>query len=162
MIDGRKIGFLAGCIAGALMFGLAAVMAAQPTPTPLAGNETGENSAFAEQIVDMARIKVGFGTGTASSNAVTINRASGIITTEALTTAAGATQAITLTSNKIQAGDAVMAIVDPASSAGTPVVANVAVSASTAVVLVKNIHASDALNAAIKIYFVVLTAGNGN
>ena len=43
-----------------------------------------------------------------------------------------------------------------------PTRCNSAVSASTAVILVKNIHASAALNAAIKIYFFVVTAGNGN
>lgn len=145
----------------AMGFGIAAY-AAEPTKSALVGNETGENSLNAASVFDMARLKLGAGTGTASSNAVTINRAAGVITTEALTTAAGATQAITLTSNKILAGDAVMAVVDPGASTGTPTVANVAVSASTAVVLIQNIHASVALNAAVKVYFMVITAGNGN
>lgn len=140
----------------------AQAMAAQTTRTAPVGNERGEVSNSQDRIVNMARIKPGFGTGTASSNAVTINRAAGVITTEALTTAAGATQAITLTSNKILAGDAVFAVVDPATSAGTPTVANVAVSGSTAVILVRNAHASAALNAAIKIMFFVVTAGNPN
>lgn len=152
-------------IAGLLLVGLSLPVAAQPaqsTPTPRVGTETGEQNDLQASIVNIARLKLGAGTGTASSNAVTINRAAGVITTETLTTAAGATQVITLTSNKIRAGDMVFAIVDPATSTGTPSIANVAVSASTAAILVKNIHASVALNAAIKIYFLVLTAGNAN
>lgn len=140
----------------------AQAMAAQTTRTAPVGNERGEASSTQDRIVNVARLKPGFGTGTASSNAVTINRAAGIITTEALTTAAGASQAITLTSNKILAGDAVFAVVDPNGSTGTPTVSNVAVSASTAVILVKNDHASAALNAAVKIMFFVVTAGNPN
>lgn len=137
--------------------------AAQTTRSVLvAPNETGEVSREQQSVFNVARLKVGFGTGTCSSNAVTINTASGLITTESLSTAAGSTQAITLTSNKIQTGDIVMAMVDPGSSAGTPTVVNTAVSASTAVFLVKNVHATNALNAAIKIMFVVLTKGNPN
>lgn len=122
----------------------------------------GTESSMQRQQVSVGQLQIGMGTGTASSNAVTINNGSGVITTEALTTTAGSTQAITLTNNRIAAGDIVFAIVDPASSAGTPTVANVAVSANTAVILVKNIHGSNALNAAIKIYFMVVKSGNAN
>lgn len=106
-----------------------------------------------------SRLKVTPGTGTASSNAVTVNAAAGVITTEALSTAAGATYTCTLSSSKIEAGDMVFATVDPNGSAGTPILANVAVSAGQAVIIVKNDHASAALDSAVKIYFFVLSAG---
>lgn len=141
-----------------------AAYAVEPTRSGPVGTETGENSLSAAQIVNMARLKVGSGTGTCSSNAVTVNRASGVITTEALTTAAGATYTCTLTSSKIKAGDMVLAIVDANGSAGMPVLANVTVTGSsgTAAFVIQNIHASAALNAAVKIYFLVITAGNPN
>lgn len=143
----------------ALAFAVAA-QAAEPTRTPSVGQETGENSAASAQIVDMARVKPGF--GIATGNTVTINNASGIVTTASLTTAAGATQAITVNSTKIQAADAVLATVSPNGSTGTPVVANVTVTAGQAVVLLQNIHASVALNAAVKVMFLVVTNGNPN
>jgi hypothetical protein len=140
----------------------ASAYAAETTKAPTVGTETGTSTRSQAEIMAAARLQLGAGTGTAASNAVTINRAAGVITTEALTTAAGATQAITLTSNKIRAGDMVFAVVDPNGSAGTPVVVNVAVAASTATILVQNVHASAALDAAIKIMFFVVTAGNPN
>lgn len=114
------------------------------------------------QQVQIGQLAVGIGTGTASSNAVTINAGSGIITTEALSTAAGATQAITLTNDRLAVGDVIFAMVDKGASAGQPVVANVVVTANTAVFTIQNIHASAALNAAVKIYFVLSKAGNAN
>ena len=102
------------------------------------------------------------GMGTATGNSPTISNGSGVITTAALTTAAGATQAITLTNTRVAAGDAVLCTVDPGASAGTPICANAAVTAGQVVFTIQNIHASAALNAAVKVYFVVLKAGNTN
>lgn len=117
---------------------------------------TDVESRFARQRVRVGDIESDAGTGTCVTNAVTINRMAGVITTEALTTAAGSTQAITLTSDHIEAGDMVQATCDPGASAGTPTVANVTVTASTAAILLKNIHATNALTAAVKIYFLVI------
>lgn len=122
----------------------------------------GTNSAMQAQQVALGQLQVGSATGTASSNAVTINAASGVITTESLSTASGATQNITLTNSRIAAGDMVFAICDPASSAGQPAVVSVTVTAGQAVFAVRNLHASTALNAAVKIYFVINKAGNSN
>jgi hypothetical protein len=113
----------------------------------------GKNAKLRVRVGD---IEADAGTGTCVTNAVSINRMAGVITTESLTTTAGSTQTITLTCDHIVAGDMVLAVCDPLTSAGTPSVANVAVSASTAVVLLKNIHGSVALNAAVAIYFLVI------
>lgn len=138
--------------------------ATEPTKSGLIGKETGENSRSAAEVFNMARLKVGSRTGTCSSNAVTVNAASGVITTEALTTAAGSTYTCTLTSNKITAGAMVYAIVDANGSAGTPALANVTVTGAshTAAFIVQNIHSSTQLNSAVKIYFLVNTPGNPN
>lgn len=140
------------------------IKAAEPTKSGLVGTETGESGASASQVFNVARIKVGSGTGTCSTNAVTINRAAGVITTEALTTAAGGTYTCTLTSNKIAAGDMVFGVVDANGSAGQPSLASVTVTggSGTAAFVIQNIHASAALDSAVKIYFLVVTSGNPN
>lgn len=151
----RKYGFALLVAAALAIVGWPVMQGAQAV---LSGTDSRQQA----QQVALGQLQVGSSTGTASSNAVTINAGSGVITTEALSTAAGATQNITLTNDRIAAGDMVFAVVDPASSAGTPIIANVAVSASTAVFKIQNIHASTALNAAVKIYFVINKAGNSN
>lgn len=151
-----------GLALAALTLVAGAALALDVNRTPLVSPESGQFSERGAQVVSAARLQVGTGTGTCVSNAVTINKASGVITTEALTTAAAATQAITLTNSKIQAGDMVIATADPNGSTGTVTVANVAVSAGSAVILLQNIHASVALNAAVKIMFFVVTKGNPN
>lgn len=123
---------------------------------------TGTEGRMGNQRVAIGEVQIGRGTATAVTNAATITNGSGIITTEVLTTAAGATQAITLTNTRIAAGDMVFSSLDPNGSAGTPAIANVAVSANTAVFLIQNIHASAALNAALKISFWINKSGNTN
>lgn len=120
----------------------------------------GTDSRMQNQQVSIGRLELGM--GTATGNSVTINNGSGVITTAALTTAAGATQAVTLTNSNIAVGDIVLAQVDPNGSAGTPVVANVAITAGQAVITLQNIHASAALNSAVKVYFQLIKAGNTN
>lgn len=95
------------------------------------------------------------GTATASSGAATLNALQGIITTEALTTAAAAEYTLTLTNNQIAVGDFVVASADAASSTGTPGIGGCAVTAGQVVITVTNLHASAAFNAAIKIGFKV-------
>jgi hypothetical protein len=102
------------------------------------------------------------GSGTATGNTVTINNGSGVITTAALSTAAGATQSIVLNNNRIAVGDMIQATLDPNGSAGTPIVANATITAGVATMVVQNIHASAALNSAVKIYFLINKSGNGN
>lgn len=138
----------------ALAIGLIAV--------PLAAHAviTGTESTNQAMQVRMGQLQLGM--GTATGNTPTINNGSGIITTAALATAAGGTQAITMANNRVTASDAVQATLDNNGSTGTPVVANVRVTDGQIVFLIQNIHASVALNAAVKIYFVVNKAGNAN
>lgn len=98
------------------------------------------------------------GTGTCSSNAVTINDLCGLITTEALSTAAAGEQDITLTNSKVAAGDLVFVTSGyGTSTTGTPIV-NANVSAGSVVITIKNVHASEALNGTVKIGFMVVKA----
>jgi len=121
---------------------------------------TGNGARFGEN-VDPATDKnleiASVGTGTCSSNAVTINKQAGVITTESLNTAAGAEQAITLTNSVIKATDIVLASAGLGGATnGTPGVASVTVSAGQAIITLSNFHASSAFNGSIKIAFFVL------
>jgi hypothetical protein len=95
-------------------------------------------------------------TATASSGAATLNKMKGVITSEALTTAAGAVYTLTLTDSAIAAGDIVLASVKyGTSSTGTPSITQITPAAGSVVILVQNVHASAALNGTIKVSFVV-------
>lgn len=97
------------------------------------------------------------GTATASSGAATMNAGRGIVTSEALTTAAGATYTLTLTDSAIAATSVIHANVGyGTSTTGMPTVANVVPAAGSATIVVQNIHASAALNGTIKIYVSVV------
>lgn len=122
---------------------------------------TGTNSTSQAEQMRIGQLQAGLGTAT-GSNTPTINNGAGIITTAALATAAGGTQAITLTNNRIAAGDQVFASMDNNGSTGQPMIANVQVTAGQAIFVIQNIHASVALNAAVKISFLINKAGNAN
>jgi hypothetical protein len=94
--------------------------------------------------------------GTEAANAVTINAPSGVITTSALTNAQNASYTITMTNSFITTTSRVFLQVDNATSAGCPIafVANPC-TASTCVIKVVN-PSTVALNAAVKIAFIVL------
>lgn len=95
------------------------------------------------------------GTATSTAAAATINHSGGTITTEALTTAAGATYTMTLTNSVIAADSVVMASVAlGTATTGVPVVTTVKPAAGSVVIILQNIHASAALNGTIKISFV--------
>lgn len=121
---------------------------------------TGTESRMQKQRVSIGEVQPGL--GTATGNSVTINNGAGIVTTAALSTAAGATQAITVSNNRVAVGDLVLASVDANGSTGTPVVTSAAITANQIVVTLQNIHASVAFNGALKVYFLVLKAGNAN
>lgn len=100
-------------------------------------------------------VDTGTKTATASSGAATLNKMAGVITSESLTTAAGADYTLTLTDSDIAAADQVMASVQLTTAGGTPAVASVTPAAGSVVIVVQNIHASAAFAGAIKISFVV-------
>lgn len=96
-------------------------------------------------------------TATASAGAATLNSPSGVVTSEALTTAAAATYTLTLTNSCIAATDIVLVSVGlGTSNAGTPEFASATPAAGSLSVVVKNSHASNALNGTITISYVVI------
>jgi hypothetical protein len=104
------------------------------------------------------RLDTGTKTATAVSGAATLNKSAGIITSEAITTAAGADYTLTLTNSDIASGDSVFASVYLSTTGGTPTVAAVTPSAGQVIIVVQNIHATVAFGGAIKIPFMILKA----
>ncbi len=106
----------------------------------------------------LTQIELDTGTKTASATAgaATLNKMAGVITSESLTTAAGADYTLTLTNSDIAAADQVFASVQLGSATtGMPTVTTVSPAAGSVVVVVQNIHATAALNGTIKISFSV-------
>lgn len=92
------------------------------------------------------------GTATGSSNAATLARPSGVITTESASTAAGATFTETITATPVAATDICFASVTTGGT-GTPAVTKVTPAAGSLVVIIQNIHASAAFNNTLKIAY---------
>lgn len=106
---------------------------------------------------DQVSLGVGTKTASATAGAATLNQPSGVVTSEALTTAAAATYTLTLTNSKIAATDIVLASVgNGTNSAGTPDLCSVTPAAGSVVIVVRNSHASAALNGTLKIAFAVV------
>ena len=126
------------------------------TPTSIDGMTIGATTPE-PATVSALHLDTGTKTATASSGAATLNKMAGVVTSEALTTAAGAEYTLTLTDSDIAAADQVFASVsNGTSTAGTPAIATVTPSAGQAVIVVQNIHATAAFNGTIKIAFAVL------
>ena len=114
--------------------------------------------AFTAPDATVSRIHVDTGTktATATAGAATLAKMAGVITSEALTTIAGATYTLTLTNTDVAAADQVFASVQlGTATTGMPTVTTVTPAAGSVVIIVQNIHASAALNGAIKISFLV-------
>ncbi len=100
------------------------------------------------------QVDTGTKTATATAGAATLNKLSGVVTSESLTTAAGATYTLTVTDSRIVAAQQVYASVSLGSATtGMPVVTTVTPGAGSLVIVVQNIHASAALNGTIKLAF---------
>jgi hypothetical protein len=98
-------------------------------------------------------------TASATAGAATLNKSSGKVTSEALTTAAAAEYTLTLTNSKIAAADTVFAsVANGTNSQGTPVVTRVTPAAGSVVIIIKNDHATLALNGTIVVSFLVVKA----
>lgn len=104
--------------------------------------------------------------GTAVAGAVTVNGAgAGIVTTEALTTAAGAQYTLTLTNNEINFGggtsDQVNAdVCNGTSTTGTPSVTTVTEGTGSVVIVIQNVHASAAFNGTLKVKWFLVRAAS--
>lgn len=91
-------------------------------------------------------------TGTASSGAATVAGERVVVTTEALTTAAGATYTLTLTNTSVAAASLVLCSVGLGSSTtGSPIMSTITPAAGSVVIKVMNNHASAAFNGTLTI-----------
>lgn len=122
--------------------------------------EYGQEGRFRNMLMEHRGLAVEKGTGTASSAAVTVDEYIGQITTESLTTAQNAIATVTLTNNKVAAGDLVFwSVQNGSNTQGTPMPGWIVVTANTVVFKVINKHASsEAFNGTIKINFMVVKA----
>jgi hypothetical protein len=94
-------------------------------------------------------------TGTGGTSTATLNRPVGVITTDAITTAAGATHVMTITNNRVAAGDiAHVTVVGGTFTAGIPVLKTVT-TANTITLSITNAAAAAAVNGNIKVAFAV-------
>jgi hypothetical protein len=117
---------------------------------------TAGGSRIQAQVDDQPTTAPGAAAATAASGAATLNEGFGVVTSESLTTAAGALYTLTLTDAAITANSIVMASVQlGTSTTGVPQVVSVAPATGSVVIIVKNIHASAAFNGTIKVSFVV-------
>lgn len=102
-------------------------------------------------------LDAGTKTVAAVAGAATLAKMAGVVTSEALSTAAGATYALTLTNTNVAAGDQVFASVSlGTATTGMPAVTTTKANAGSVVITVQNLHASAALNGTIKIAFFIL------
>ena len=139
------------------------------TKTPPVGGESGEDSLHQGEVFTVARIKPGMGTATfAVSGAAasgTLNTASGAVTLTATTAgASGASPTVlTLTNNKVQAGDIVFCEVDQTgATAGTVLECNPHVTAGTVTFSIYSATPTALTSSTVIVYFFVLTKGNPN
>jgi len=96
-------------------------------------------------------------TATATAGAATLSKQAGVITTAALTTAAGAAYTLTLTNTLVAATSLMFASVqNGTNSQGVPRVGLITPGAGSATIQVYNDHASLALNGTLKISFLLL------
>jgi hypothetical protein len=160
---------LLACVPLLVLAGVA--WALQSIPTPVVPPETGENSNVQDQIMDMARLKVGMckttatGSGAAAgTQTATCNGGSGSVTTVTMTFATvGALNVVTITNSKVNAADICMATVDPLATTGTaaPEAMSCKVTANTlTITLINNLAVSPA--GPINVNFLVVTTGNPN
>ena len=94
-------------------------------------------------------------TGTAKAGTITLNGGKGIITTEALATAAGATYTLELANPQIEETSLLMLTVsNGANTAGLPVIAKLVVADQTATITIKNAGAT-AFNGTLVVQFLI-------
>lgn len=99
------------------------------------------------------------GTASATDGAATLSKMAGVVTTEALTTAAGAAYTLTLTNTAIAAADIVFASVANGTNAqGVPVVGVITPGAGSCTIVVRNEDAAAAFNGTLVISFLVIKA----
>lgn len=118
---------------------------------------TGTEKTFGKEAVRIGVHEGPMSNATASAGAATANGGQGKITSESLTTAAGADYTLTLTNSVVAATDLVFANVAlGTSNQGDPIVAGITPGAGSVVIIIRNAHASLALNGTIVIGYHVI------
>lgn len=146
-----------GAIAGGTLAATTTVTAATVAATGAVTGATATVTGLATS--GSFKLDTGTKTATAVAGAATLNKSSGIVTSEALTTAAGSAYTLTLTNSTIAAADLVIAsIAGGTSTAGLPILLSAVADAGSVVIVVHNAHSADALNGTLKIAFAVLKA----
>lgn len=121
------------------------------SPPPL--GTTAPNTVVASQVT----VDTGTKTATAVAGAATLNKMAGVITSEALTTAGLADYTLTLTNSDIAAADQILwSVGNGTNTQGDPVQGVATPAAGSVVIVVRNAHATQALNGTLKIAFVVV------
>lgn len=119
---------------------------------------TGGSAVDVSELYNMAGTSAS-GTASATTGAATLNKIKGKITSEALTTAAAADYTLTLTNSEIAAADLVLVSVANGTNTTEGLAVNrVQPAAGSAVIHIRNTHASAALNGTIVISFMVVKA----
>lgn len=94
--------------------------------------------------------------GTATGNAPTLNADEGVVTSAALTTAAGATATITVTNSQVKVGSIIKATISGGTSTtGTPLLLSAVPTANTLTINIYNAHATAAFNGTLAVSFSV-------
>lgn len=97
------------------------------------------------------------GTWTGAAGAVTVNKNSGVITTESLATAAASNTTYTVTLAGLTSGDVFLCqISDLSNSVGSPAIRKVVVTTNTATLTIANYSATVAFSGTFKILFQVV------
>lgn len=106
---------------------------------------------------NLTEVDVLTGSATSTAGAATINAQTGVITTEALTTAAGATYVMTLTNSLIKSSSIVSVVVGKGTATGGSLSpAWVTPGTGSAVIVLQNNDLATAVNGTTKIAFSVL------
>ena len=145
--------------------------AIERTPTPIvAPTELGETSIDQQNIVNVARLKPGFGTATCAVSgaacAATINNAAGIVTfTTATAGASGTSPSVgTITDNKVGANDAILCSTDQNGiTSGAVITCSAHITAAgTFTISLFDASVTAMTSSTLKVSFLVITSGNPN
>lgn len=121
-------------------------------------NQTGTSRAANKQGFAVGCLEVAMPSAVAAAaGAATLNQGGGLVTSESITTAIGATYTLTLTNSLVDANTLVFAQANLGTSTqGTPSVTSVANGAGSVVIKVKNIDAANAFNGTIVVGFFLV------
>ena len=123
---------------------------------PRASFTTLQRAQFVKQAQGQPFSSSYLGTATASAAAATCNSRAGLITSEALTTAGLAAYTLTVTCDHAGVDSIIFASLQQGTNTqGTLGIATITPAAGSFVVIVRNLHASQALNGSIKIAFSI-------